>query len=94
MAVAKYLSKYFIEKYENEAIFATSQCGLPVRISKNPQSVASMDDDGNITLTILRIICNYIRYEFGKHDILPGKTVHNVGSGYIQTEYGTHNDEN
>ena len=60
----------------------------------NPESVSAVVYDVNITLTILRIICNYIRYEFGKHDILPGKTVHNVGSGYIQTEYGTYNDEN
>ena len=56
MAMAQYLSKYFFEKYEVEAIFSTSQCGLPVRTSMNPESVDYMFDDSNITLTSLRII--------------------------------------
>ena len=56
MAMAQYLPKYFLEKYEDEAFFAASQCGLPVSTSVNPESVGTMFDDANITLTILRII--------------------------------------
>ena len=43
--MAKYLSKYLFEKYEDEAIFAAYQCGLPVRISMKPESVVTMVDD-------------------------------------------------
>ena len=31
-AMTQYLSKYLFEKYEDEEMFATSQCGLPVSI--------------------------------------------------------------
>ena len=71
MAMAQYLSKYLFDKYEYEAIFAASKCGLPVSTSMKPESVAVMFDDDDITLNILIIICNYIRDEFGKHAILP-----------------------
>ena len=54
--MAQYLSKYLFEKYEDDAIFAASQCGLPVSTSINPESLAAMVDDTNITLTILIII--------------------------------------
>ena len=70
MAIAKYLSKYLFDKYEDEAILAASQCGLPVRMSVNPGSIVAVVDDASITLTSLRIICNYIRGVFGKRDIL------------------------
>ena len=53
MTMTQYLSNYLFEKYEDESIFAASQCGLPVSTSTNPESVASMVDDYNITLTIL-----------------------------------------
>ena len=69
MAMAQYPPKYLLEKYEDEAIFATYQCGLPVSTSMNPKSVASVVDDTNITLTRLRIICNYTRYSFGERAI-------------------------
>ena len=59
VSMAQYLSKYFFEKYEDEAIVSASQCGLSVRTSMNPESAADMVDDENITLTSLRIICNY-----------------------------------
>ena len=58
--MAQYLSKYLFKKYEDEAIFDDSQCGLPVSTSMNPESVAAMFDDAKINLTSLRIICNYI----------------------------------
>ena len=61
MAMAQYLSKYLFEKYEDEAIFSASQCGLPVSTSMNPEPVAAVVDYDNITLTGLRIICNYIK---------------------------------
>ena len=61
MAMVQYLSKYSFEKYEDEAIFGASQCGLPVRTSTKPESVAAMVDDATITLTSLIIICNYIK---------------------------------
>ena len=69
VAMAQYLPKYLLEKYEDEAIFATYQCGLPVRTSMKPKSVASVVDYENITLTRLRIICKYIRYSFGERAI-------------------------
>ena len=47
-----------------------------------------MVDDANITLTRLRIICNYIRYAFGKSAILSEEAVHTLGTGYIEAEYG------
>ena len=52
-----------------------------------------MIDDDNITLTSLRIICNYIRYAFGRSAILPEEAVHNLGTGYIEAEYGTYEYE-
>ena len=88
--MAQYLSKYLFEKYEDEAILAASQCGLPVSTSMKTESVAAMVDDANITLTSWETICNYIRYTFGKHDILPEEAVHNLGTGYMQSEYGTY----
>ena len=60
-AMTQYLSKYLIERYEDEAFFSASQCGLPISTSVNPESVSDMVDDANIMLTILRIICNYIK---------------------------------
>ena len=71
MAMEQYLSKYLFEKYEDEAIFAASKCGLPISTSVKPELVATMVDYANITLTSLRTICNYIRDAFGKRDILP-----------------------
>ena len=67
---AQYLSKYLFNKYEDEAIFDVSQCGLPVITSINLDSVSDMVDDSNITLTRLIIILNYIIDSFGKCDIL------------------------
>ena len=55
-----------------------------------PESVADMVDDANIMLTRLRIICNYIRDVFGTRAILPEEAVHNLGTGYIDAEYGTY----
>ena len=52
-----------------------------------------MVDYANITLTSLRIICNYIRDAFGKSAILPEEAVHNLGTGYIEAEYGTYEYE-
>ena len=37
-----------------------------------------MVDDANITLTSLRIICNYIRDAFGKRNILTEEAVHSL----------------
>ena len=48
-----------------------------------PESVAVMVDDANITLTRWRKIFNYIRDAFGKRDILPEESVHNLGTGYM-----------
>ena len=50
--------------------FSSSQCGLSIRIYIKPESAAVVVDDVNITMTVLRIICIYIRYAFGKRDIL------------------------
>ena len=47
-----------------------------------------MVDYDNITLTSLIIICNYIIYAFGKRAILPEEAVHNLGTGYMEAEYG------
>ena len=66
MAMAQYMSKYLFEKYEYEAIFSASKCGLPVRTSMNPESVASMVDNANITMTSLIIIFNYINRCIGE----------------------------
>ena len=55
-----------------------------------PESVSSVVDDANITLTSLRIICNYIIDAFGKCDILPEEALHNLGRGYMEAEYGTY----
>ena len=85
VAMAQYLSKYLFEKYEDEAFFDAYQCGLPVITSINPYSFAAMVDDSNITLTRLIIIYNYIIYAFGKRGVLPEKTVHNLGIGYIES---------
>ena len=35
-AMAQYLSKYLFEKYEDEEMFAASQCGLLVSTSMKP----------------------------------------------------------
>ena len=75
MAVAQYLSKCLFEKFEFEDIFAASRCGLPIRTSMNPESISSVVDDVNIKMTSLRIIYNYIRDAFRKHDILPEEAV-------------------
>ena len=56
MAMAQYLSKYLFEKYEDEAIFAASRCGLPFSTSMKPESVDAMVYETNITLTSLKII--------------------------------------
>ena len=49
-----------------------------------------MVDDANVTLTNLRIICNYIRDAFGKRAILSEEEVHNLGTGYMEAEYRTY----
>ena len=67
--MVKYLSKYFFGKYEDEAIFSASECGLPLRTSTNTEPVVAMVYDANIMLNSLRKICNYIRDAFGKRDI-------------------------
>ena len=46
-----------------------------------------MVEDANITLTSLKIICNYIRDALGKRDILPEEAVYNKGTGYMETDY-------
>ena len=46
--------------------------------------------DVNLNPTILRIICNYIRYSFGKHAILPEYAVHNLVTGFMDAEYVTY----
>ena len=92
MTMAKYLSIFF-EKYEDEAIFAASKCGLPVSTLTKPESVANMVDYSNIILTSLRIIFNYIRDAFGKHAILPEESVHNLGTGYLEVGCGTYEYE-
>ena len=92
MAMVQYLSKFF-EKDEDEAIFSASKCGLPVSTSMNPESFADMVDDANITLTSLIIMCNYIRDAFWKRAILPKEAVHNLGTGYMEAEYGTYEHE-
>ena len=82
--MVKYLSEYLFEKYEDEAIFAASQCCLPVSTSMKPESVDVMVDDSNIKITSSIKICNYMRDAFGKHDILPEIAVHNLGTGYME----------
>ena len=77
--MSQYLSKYLFNKYEYEAIFATSQYGLSVRIFMNPELVSDVVDDSKTTMTILRIICNYIIDTFGKCSILPEEAMHNIG---------------
>ena len=83
---AQYLSKYLFEKYEDEAIFAAFKCGLPVSTSINPESVSSMVYQDDMTLTRLRIICNYIKDAFGKSTILPEEALHNLERGYTESE--------
>ena len=56
--MTQYLSKYLFEKYEDEAIFAASQYGLPVSTLMKLQSVATMVYDANLILTSLLILCN------------------------------------
>ena len=90
MAMAQYLSKYLFNKYKDREMFAASQCGLSVSNSINPEPVAAMVDDANITLNSWRIICNYIRDAFGKRAILPEEEVHNSGTGYMEEEYVTY----
>ena len=36
LAISQYLSKYLFKKYEDEAIFPSSQCGFPVSTSMKP----------------------------------------------------------
>ena len=59
MSMAQYLSNYLFEKDEDEAIFAASQYGLPVRTSMKPELVTIIIDDANIKMTSLIIICYY-----------------------------------
>ena len=87
MAMAQYLSDYLFDKYEYEAIFVASWCGLPVRTSMKTESVSAMVDDSNITLTSFRIICYYIKHLFVKRAILPEEAVQNLGTGYMEAEY-------
>ena len=49
-----------------------------------------MVDYSDITLNRWRIIYNYIRDAFGKRDILPEEAVHNLATGYMQSEYRTY----
>ena len=49
-----------------------------------------MVDDANMTLTILIIICNYVRDAFGKRDILPEEAVHNLVIGYMEADGRTY----
>ena len=93
MAMEQHLSKDLFDKYEDESIFAASQYGLLVSTSMNPESVADMVDDSNIILTILRMICNYIRDAFGKCAILPEEAVHDLVTGYMEAEYITYEYE-
>ena len=88
--MAQYLSEYLFEKYEDESIFAAARCWLPVSAPMNLESVSVMVDDTNVILTILIIICNYIRYAFGKRAILHEQSVHNLGTGYMKADYGTY----
>ena len=60
---------------------SASQCGLPIGTPMNPESVAAMVNDTNITITRLIIICNYLRDAFGKRAILLEEAVHNLGTG-------------
>ena len=92
--MSQYLSKYLFNKYEYEAIFATSQYGLSVRIFMNPELVSDVVDDSKTTMTILRIICNYIIDTFGKCSILPEEAMHNIGKGCMEEEYGRYEYEN
>ena len=55
-----------------------------------PESFADMVSDANIMLTGLIIICNYIRYSFGKRTIWPEEEVNNLVSGYMKAEYETY----
>ena len=81
------------EKYEYEAIFAASKGGLPVSTYVKTESVAAMVDNDNIFLDSLRIIWNYIRDPFGDPAIFPVETVHTLGTGYMEVEYGTYEYE-
>ena len=88
--MAQNLQNYSFEKYEDEASFSASRDGLPVRTSTNAESVVTMVDDDNITMTSLRIVCNCIRDAFGKRNILPEEAVHTLGPGYMEVEYVTY----
>ena len=77
-------------KYEDEAIFAASQCGLSVGTYIKLESVAAVVDDANIMITNFIIICNYIIYSFGKRAILIEEEEHNLVTGYMEAEYGTY----
>ena len=79
VAMEQYLSKYLFEKY--------------VSTPMKPESVSSMVDYTNITVTMLRIICNYIRDVFGKCAILLEEALHNLGTGYMDAEYRTYEYE-
>ena len=93
MAMAQNLLKYLFDKYEDEAFFSASQCGLPISNSMKPEYIYSIVDDYNITLTGLRIICNYMRDAFGMQYILPEEAVHNLRTEYMESEYGKYDYE-
>ena len=84
MDMLQYLSKNLLENYDIEAFFAASKCGLPFITSMNPESVAAMVDDANITLTSLRIMFNYIIDVFGKRAIFREEAVQNLVPGYME----------
>ena len=54
------------------------------------ESVAAIVGDDNTIMNSLRIIYNYIRYAFGKRNILSEYVVHNFGRGYMEAEYVTY----
>ena len=45
-----------------------------------------MVDYTNKMLTIFRIIYKYVRYVFGKHDILPEGSVQTIGTEYMEAK--------
>ena len=93
MAMAQYLSNYLFDVYEDEAIFSASRFGFPVSTSMKLESVASMVDYFNIIPTILKIICYYIKDTFGKLAILPEEAVQNLGTRYMEADYGMYEYE-
>ena len=65
---------------------------MPIIPSNNPEPVVKLFDNYNIYLTSSRIIFNYIIDAFGKRAILPEEVVHNLGTGYMEEEYGNNNN--